>query len=697
LSSPSPEQIKLATTLTDIADSTTKPNPLNEESQSLASTAQPLALNGESQNPDDRQGTSITPQSEDIFDGSLGTKPNPLNEESQSLDPAAQPLALHGESEKPEVSLSKFGETQLDATPTASPAQQDTRDLETQKLLSPSPEQIKLASTLTDIAAATPKPNTPNEESQNLVSTAQPLAYNGESQRNSDIENPSLSKSGEALLGEALLEVTSTASPAAQQDASVLETQKLSSPSPEQIKLATTLTDIADSTTKPNPLNEESQSLASTAQPLALNGESQNPDDRQGTSITPQSEDIFDGSLGTKPNPLNEESQSLVSTAHPLALNGETLSTQSEYIFDNSARIEEHIVSLDPHRIRGMSTYELVTKAREKTLLLGDEDCAVGHFDALFKRNGKPLGLSFKLSDRKSRRGNVAELHQALKQSGASLAAPGHDEKLTFGKFEGTTMKTVADMHQKYCVWVLQQERDSRDVSIDVLRFVLYLRTHRSDIEDREEKWLKESQTLLVVDVIAGGCVDKYNRAQASEGNWDRVVVPGMQITSVNGISQDPVEMGTALCNSQISTVRFLHLLSVSEDQTSERMSDRIAENMQLLLQERASKLISMELVDATRTPDDWEAMTTKLAKSLVIEVQQGERQLSSALIQQKAYNAASLPSGVPSPPPTSNAKSPRAPLLPPGFPPALPPMPGVPMNFRSPCLGDLSDSDESV
>jgi len=303
--------------------------------------------------------------------------------------------------------------------------------------------------------------------------------------------------------------------------------------------------------------------------------------------------------------------------------------------------------------VRRMPLNDLHVKARARRRVMKRLD-EVGHFDVLLRKQGRPLGLSFKLPDELS----------SMARSEPSL-------QLTVAPDE---LETCPEVHAEECA-------DCHETVIP----------DETDIVDR---------TLLVMDISETGVADEHNRAQAAAGQWDRVILPGMHISSVNGIRRDPLAMANALSKAKVLTIRFHYLRSTDLDGDPLQINGKA----ERLLEERVSKLVRMEgpqIVDSMRSQAEWEAMATSLAAALVKEVYTGDRLLQPWPQQ----SIAMLPPGMPTPPaipaPRVVDSLRRLPLpsLPPGLPPPLP-APAYGNCEKMMSLGkldELSDSEESV
>lgn len=360
--------------------------------------------------------------------------------------------------------------------------------------------------------------------------------------------------------------------------------------------------------------------------------------------------------------------------------------------------------------VNRMSLEELHVKAmaRQKVINRSNE---VGHFDVLLRKQGKPLGLTFRIPEVVIGAARPTNVQQAL-LNGLELTVPDGAELLSFGRYQGMTMRDVAENFPRFCESFMREEADTGEPSPDLMRFVMYLRMVHPEFRDVEIETAeelathnaKEAETLLVADIVERSAVDDYNRAQAAAGTWDRVVLPGMHISAVNGIRRDPLAMANALCKSEVSTVRFLFLrYSDALDGNQKLESLQVNDKMQRLLEERVSKLVRMEgeeIVNSMRSQAEWEAMASSLACALVKEVYKGDR-----LLQLPPDPRVTLPPGVPQPPKALTVGLTAVPL-PSGLPPApgrLLPPPAAPVNTSLERFGsaeemnNLSDSEESV
>lgn len=334
-----------------------------------------------------------------------------------------------------------------------------------------------------------------------------------------------------------------------------------------------------------------------------------------------------------------------------------------------------------------MSSSELHSKARARHRKRLD---AVGHFDVLLQKDSRSLGLIFKLPEATCSKSHTTAVQQALLKGLQLTAAPDGSELLQFGRHKDLTMCDVADNFPSFCMEALQEETDSSDPSPELMRFTMYLRMTRPEFKDEESEKHEDvtahdgraARTLLITDIEERGIIDEYNRAQAAAGQWDRVVIPGMRISSVNGIRRDPLAMANALCKATVLTVRvhFPHSEQVSDHHTHR---EPVNDKAQRLLEERISKIVCMEgpqIVDSVRTQAEWEAMASNLAAALVKEVYKGDH-----LLQPQPPSLATLPPGVPlppdfpAPPMVNGATRSDVPALPPGFPPLTFPPPSVP------------------
>lgn len=374
---------------------------------------------------------------------------------------------------------------------------------------------------------------------------------------------------------------------------------------------------------------------------------------------------------------------------------------------------------LDWSRISWEEDLHVQAKARQAAM--DSLQSQVGHFDVLLRRSGKSLGVTFKLPELGVRTMKRVTLVQKAMLQGLQLTVPEGGDLVNFGRYSDMTMRDLADRFPGYCSWALQQERESTDPSPHLLKFAMYLRMVRPEFKDelveraesKEAHDAKEAQTLLVVDIVEGSVMDDYNKAQAAVGAWDRVVLPGMFISSVNGIRRDPLAMANSLCKSEVLTVRFVFIRGAEgydDWQQAEEM--QVNDKTQRLLEERVSKLVRMEglqIVDSMRSQADWEAMASNLASALVKEVYRGDRCLH--------------PPGICPPPPLQDPAwllqdSPdrmmvSMPAVPAGLPPVLPLRPSsaqrrpssaatsvvatIPELEGLTSMDELSESEESV
>jgi len=310
------------------------------------------------------------------------------------------------------------------------------------------------------------------------------------------------------------------------------------------------------------------------------------------------------------------------------------------------------------NNLKRMTSNQLHVRARQKAMKRLDE---AGHFDVLLRKQGRPLGLTFKLPEAlSSTAGSAAEQKELLQSLQLTVAPDG--------------LEAHSELRAEEC-------KEHEDTVIP----------DETDIMDR---------TLLIMDITESGVADEHNRAQAAAGQWDRVILPGMHISSVNGIRRDPLAMANALSIAKVLTIRFHFLRSTDLDGDPLQINGKA----QRLLEERVSKLVRMEgpqIVDSMRSQAEWEAMATSLAAALVKEVYTGDRLLQPWPQQ----SIAMLPPGMPTPPaipaPRVVDSLRRLPLpsLPPGLPPPLP-APAYGNCEKIMSLGkldELSDSEESV
>lgn len=276
-----------------------------------------------------------------------------------------------------------------------------------------------------------------------------------------------------------------------------------------------------------------------------------------------------------------------------------------------------------------------------------------GHFDVLFRKQGRPLGLTFKLPE----------------------------EFSSVGRSTPSLQLSVAPEELETC------PDDLREGTAELDATVIPDKMHIFD------------NTLLIMDISESGVAHEHNRTQAAAGHWDRVILPGMHISSVNGIRHDPLAMANALSKAKVLTIRFHYLRSTELEGDPLQINGKA----ERLLEERVSKLVRMEgpqIVDSMRSQAEWEAMASSLAATLVKEVYRGDRLLQSWPQQ----SMLTLPAGVPTPPdipaPQAGDSLRRLPL--PSLPQGLPPLPSAPLpGHREKIslgeLDELSDSEESV
>jgi len=370
--------------------------------------------------------------------------------------------------------------------------------------------------------------------------------------------------------------------------------------------------------------------------------------------------------------------------------------------------------------IKRMSSRELQVKARarQKTFKKRLEN---GHFDVLLRKEGKPLGLTFRIPEAVSKYAKVDSILSTSSSSTMSpqalqipAAEPDGSEPIQFGRYRGMPMCAVADHFPHFCQSFLrdQQSGNVEFNNPDHRRFAVYLRTARPEFSNAhlsggEELLtcdLKDVGTLLVSEIGEVGAVNDYNREQAAAGTWDRVVLPGMHIASVNGIRGEPLAMANSLCRCEVATVRFLYLRSV--DALEKHEVAELNDKNQHLLEERISKLVRMEgddIVNSMRSQAEWEAMASNLASALVREVYKGDRLLQLPPSHVATLQASSdRAQGIPSPPQGSAPYSSMKPALPLDMPPQLhvPEMPSNPIIYRVNNMDErdaLSESEESV
>lgn len=124
---------------------------------------------------------------------------------------------------------------------------------------------------------------------------------------------------------------------------------------------------------------------------------------------------------------------------------------------------------------------------------------------------------------------------------------------------------------------------------------------------------------FLVVAVIPGGVLGRYNAEQAVAGRWDRIVLPGMRVRGVNGVENNFGGMLQQLKDKEAIT------LTVESNRKMPRAQPSVLPiDSQRRLQERVTALLGQNrenLRIAAASNEQWKATSEAFSNDLVREV----------------------------------------------------------------------------